>query len=371
MVSLAIDLGRVQVAKTQLQRAVDAAARAGAASLGSGGSDSDIRDAVTLWASYNKVDGNDLLVKSDDVQLGNWDSSASPKFSTTRVPKNAVKVNGALTTARGNAVPLICARVLGQSNCEVHANVIATCATNFYGMVGLDYISLKGNAVASYWSDGSAGTGDQGNVASNGSITLNGNTLIRGDAHPGPGQTVSDVGKVTGSTAPLTAPLSFPNGNAGAYATNNDNTIIPAAFMTTNGGLRVGNNKSLTLPGGNYYFNDVDLKAGGVLTFTGPATIYCYGNLDVSGHAVTFGNIPGNLKIVMCPDSNGNPPGWVWSHGTSDLYANIYSPQNQFFSDGSGQIYGWLVARSIDMTGTSNVYYDLASKGTGAVMLVQ
>ena len=74
----------------------------GAAALSTGSSDADVRSAVALWASYNKVDGNNLLVMTDaasgDVQIGNWDSSATPKFSSARNPK--MKMFSAPTCSR-------------------------------------------------------------------------------------------------------------------------------------------------------------------------------------------------------------------------------------------------------------------------------
>jgi uncharacterized membrane protein len=57
--SLAVDLGRVQLAKTELQRAADAAARAGASALPNGFASAQAA-AMTI-AAANLADGNLVL----------------------------------------------------------------------------------------------------------------------------------------------------------------------------------------------------------------------------------------------------------------------------------------------------------------------
>src|SRR6202034_14229 len=96
--SFAVDLGRVQTAKTELRRAADAAARAGVASLALGTSNVD--SAAIAMAGNNKCDGSYVTITSANVSVGIWDStkSSSTAFSTTGTANNtntyqAVKVN--------------------------------------------------------------------------------------------------------------------------------------------------------------------------------------------------------------------------------------------------------------------------------------
>src|SRR3954452_8474637 len=71
MASLAVDYGRVQVAKTQLREAADAASRAGASALGS---ISNVQDLAAQLAASNTCDGTPVLIdKNKDVDLGDWD----------------------------------------------------------------------------------------------------------------------------------------------------------------------------------------------------------------------------------------------------------------------------------------------------------
>src|SRR5215510_12194420 len=89
-VSLMVDYGRVQLAKTELQVAADAAARYGAIGLAI---DKNTAISNANTAAYdNKVDRVSQVLANGDVLTGNWDSSKTPAFSTTRTPTNAVQV---------------------------------------------------------------------------------------------------------------------------------------------------------------------------------------------------------------------------------------------------------------------------------------
>src|SRR5207248_1152220 len=144
-----------------------------------------------------------------------------------------------------------------------------------YGVVGLNRINMKGNSSTSYWSATGAAAPGFGNIGSNGIITLGGSSSIDGNVYYGPGGSVSG-GAVSGTTAQLSVPLSFPAGDAGSAATFNNDWLIPSWANPGNSNLSLQSNQSLTLPGGVFYFQNVSLAGGSSLTFTGPATIYCY-----------------------------------------------------------------------------------------------
>jgi hypothetical protein len=358
LATLGVDLGRVQLAKTELRAAADAAARAAAAKVAKGGALAQVRAEAITWASYNTADGGrSVTLLPGDIETGNWNAARTPKFVVSSTDINAVRVTASLTAARNSAVPLSFAGIVGITSCDVSVVAIATFQSQGYSVIGLDYVRMGGNSSSSYWSSGGSGTDKLGSVASNGDITLTGSTLINGDARPGVGKTVYGADKVTGSTAPLTTPLSFPNGDAGSHHKFNDNGYIPGSFLS-GADLTVAKNQDLTLPGGNYYVRDLTLAAGGNLTFTGPATIYAYGTVDLSGHATTSGSVPGNLSLIMVP-LNGTPPGSVNIGSKSAMYMTIYAPQSPILLSGTGDIYGSLLGKSIDMTGTSAIHYDM------------
>src|SRR5438067_12826962 len=113
------------------------------------------------------------------------------------------------------------------------------------------------------------------------------------------------------------------------------------------------------MPGGNYYFNNISTCGSTRIIFAGPATIYCYGTLSMSGQAQTYDSLPKNLTIIMCPKPNGSAPGDVSLSGGSALYATIYAPLSAVKVTGGGGIYGSILGKSVDLGGGASVHYDL------------
>lgn len=369
--SLGTDYARVQLVKSELRAAADAAARAGASGLSSGQAVSR----ACAAALENTADGTPVQLLTtapdgSDVVLGRWDATTAT-FYPSGTPTNAVQVTARRTTARGNATRLSFAGLIGMPTCDAQASAIAVASLSGYAVVGLNYVTMSGNSSDSYWSSTGYVRNSTGHIASNGNITLSGSSYIYGDARPGPGMSVNDPSKVGGSVAPLTQPLSYPNGSAGTYATVNDNAQIPAAYYL-NKSLLLGSGANVTLPGGNYYLNTVSLSGSAVLNFSGPATLYCYGSVVMSGNVMTSLGNPGNLRIVMVPTPTGGAPGPVTVSSSSALYGTIYAPQSDVVLSGSGDIYGSVLGRSVSMTGTSGIHYDLAqSGGSGSITVVK
>src|SRR4051812_24817965 len=74
--SLAVDLGRVQLVKTELMRAADAACRAAVYEMQSGNSISAARTQAVALAAMNTADGTPVAIDStNDVLFGTWDET--------------------------------------------------------------------------------------------------------------------------------------------------------------------------------------------------------------------------------------------------------------------------------------------------------
>jgi hypothetical protein len=136
------------------------------------------------------------------------------------------------------------------------------------GTVGIGNLTISSRS-----RDGAPGTGatyGRGTIASNGNITLGGNTSVNGDALPGPGKTVTVSGNatITGSRTPLSVALDYPMPSAGSAATSNSNGQIPSAYINDRD-LTVEGSNALTLPGGTYYVDDIYVKSGATLNFSG------------------------------------------------------------------------------------------------------
>jgi len=150
--ALAIDVGLVMVARTQLQNATDAAALAGAANLidKSG-------PTVTLTAAQNAVHSQAALNKSvaeavpdgvavaaADIAVGKWDFATHTFNSSVDVSDpdevNAVDVTTRQDGIANSPVPTIMARIVGRDHFAVTAQ--ATAYIGYAGRVGKGKLDL-------------------------------------------------------------------------------------------------------------------------------------------------------------------------------------------------------------------------------------
>jgi Flp pilus assembly protein TadG len=122
LASLAVDLARVRLTKTQLQGAADSAARAALGEIPNGST--AVKNRAVAVAGMNTADGSAVSISTSDVSLGYWDSG-SKTFTVTNTNPNAVRVIACRTAAAGNAVPLLFGRLLGSNTCNVNVSSIA------------------------------------------------------------------------------------------------------------------------------------------------------------------------------------------------------------------------------------------------------
>jgi hypothetical protein len=132
IVSLAVDFGRMQLAKTELQSATDAAARYGVKGLSSG--TASVKSLVVTAGSENKVNGAGLVIDpTADIEFGEWDPTTKTFTVLTGAAQSsatAIRVTGRLMASRGTAVPLVFGSVFGQTTCDIKSVcVAATSAT--------------------------------------------------------------------------------------------------------------------------------------------------------------------------------------------------------------------------------------------------
>jgi Flp pilus assembly protein TadG len=158
--SLAVDLGRVQAAKTELRMAADAAAMYSALGLSDG---TAVARAIQA-AANNSIDGTPLVLQNADVTLGTWSGGT---FTANASSPNAVKITATRSKARGTGIPLIFAKVLGYTTCDVNASSIALYSSSSAS----PYVSTMGNP----WLSGEP-TGTIGSVTDAGYTTPNGNS---------------------------------------------------------------------------------------------------------------------------------------------------------------------------------------------------
>ncbi|MEO0529515.1 MAG: VWA domain-containing protein [Planctomycetota bacterium] len=122
MAAFAVDLAWMQLVRTELRTATDAASRAGAKMLSLSQNEATARGAAVDAASRNRVAGQGLVITPGDVQFGQ-SAQANPDsrfvFRPGAGPTNAVRVDGSRTASSpGGRVNLFFGSVLGTPGFE-------------------------------------------------------------------------------------------------------------------------------------------------------------------------------------------------------------------------------------------------------------
>jgi Flp pilus assembly protein TadG len=155
LVSLAVDFGRVQLDRAELQLAADAAARYGAAGLPGGAAVASAN--ATSAAAANSIEGVPVKLQSSDIQVGVWNSATSV-FTPTSVSPNAVRVTAQLSAARGTSVPLMFAGILGFAKFDLKATATAlfvpqtTTSTTITGLADPWLAGMPNGTTANFYS---------------------------------------------------------------------------------------------------------------------------------------------------------------------------------------------------------------------------
>jgi hypothetical protein len=129
IVSLAVDLGRLQVCKTQAQAAADAAALYAAEGI-VGGTAATIRARAVAAAADNKVNGVPVVVDPNaDVAFGIWDSQNLifvPVASGAEASATAIQVSVHCAKSRGTQINMTFASLVGFSSADIARSAIAS-----------------------------------------------------------------------------------------------------------------------------------------------------------------------------------------------------------------------------------------------------
>lgn len=209
-----------------------------------------------------------------------------------------------------------------------------------------------------------------GPVGSNGSINLNPNVQIFGDAHPGPAGSVN-FGNNTycaGNTLPLPEERDFPP------------IVLPPAAELPVETLTVSGGNSETIPPGEYNYDSITLNSNSSLTIQGPATIVVGDFLTRSNTTVTIDGTGGsvvlygtgsfqmdsNTEVVSLSQSpldlqifiTGDTP--VEIRSNASLYATMYAPNAQLILNSNSGFWGAATAKLIQQESNFPVHYDEA-----------
>jgi Flp pilus assembly protein TadG len=350
-IAMAVDLGRVQSVKNDLETAADAAARAGAGALAQG--TTAAQNAAVQIAGYNTADGQPVTLNaSTDIVFGRWDPTATPKFKVLsgaqQANANAIQVTAARLGASG--VQLTWGRLMGMNTCNARATAIA-CSTGSSGqasLIGLNSITVSGTAYtdsydATKGAYNAATAKKNGSIASNGDIALQNTAKVNGDVRCGIGKktTIAGTATVTGLNAPMASQATYPS------------VTMPSSY-TDLGDVNMSSG-TVYLSGGTYLIHNLTLSGTSHIIYTGPATLYIQNSYNISQSATidTYQNLPINRKLNFLPTCTTA----TWT-GTNDCVGELYAPDTDFSISGSVDLYGRVTAKSITLSGGGGMHYD-------------
>ncbi|NOT56083.1 MAG: hypothetical protein HOP18_15905 [Deltaproteobacteria bacterium] len=218
------------------------------------------------------------------------------------------------------------------------------------GLVGLTAVDLKNSAATSSfrstdWNFTSS-TSNQGDVLTNGALSLQSLTLIRGNATAA---SVDNKGTITGTTTKTSKATSFLS------------VAIPNG-LTDLGAISLTNGATQTLSAGSYRVSEITIGSGSGLVINnsnGPVTLYVTGPIQISGSgSVTMTNPDPELFAVYVANSSA-----VSLSDSGRFYGLLYAPLSPVALTGWSEIYGAFVGQSTTLYNTSTVYYDIALRG--------
>ncbi len=255
------------------------------------------------------------------------------------------------------------------------------------------YAALGCAAVSPGVSLGSGGTSDsynsaagaygggnvsaQGNLGSNGSISLATSAVVQGAVNYGLTPAPSPATPPSGGVSPLSPPFdctklplptnSLPIGSPSiAVGSGGSTTISPGNYnnLSADGGGIVGG--TLTLNPGTYNINSIRLDGGppaAKLVISGPTVINIIGTdlpihpperLSMDSNTVSNTGPPSNLVFYM----PGTDPSKVGSGSTSSFV--VIAPNSDVTIDSTGTVFGTIIGRTVHADSGAKLHYDTA-----------
>jgi hypothetical protein len=409
-VSLAVDIGRVRLARAQVQTAADAAARAGAVSLpfnvnrtiDAACTASRLNPVIDATHSGpdpgSRIDPGLELEPDEDILFGIWDPldrtftplEQDAANQDIRRRANAVQVIGRRTEARGNPIPLIFAPALRafdknmKLGTDIQRDAIAYVNDGpaGFGFVGLEHINSTGSAIVDSMIYGQSSNGG-GGFASDEDIDLS-HTTVYGDVRPGIRGRIIQGSRstVTGWMAPLDFRLADLDHFKPVSAVPSGAREFTPPKKNKGGGNGNGNGRGnkkekgphWIIPPANqeasndpdnpreFWISKVDLEDEVELRVRGYVTLYVLGIFHVDDNEViadSGANDPRRLKVYVIGngdvDLGGKPGG-----GSRRQYMHVHAPGSEVDvrGDEATHFYGWITGRTLRLSHNSNLHYD-------------
>ena len=257
-----------------------------------------------------------------------------------------------------------------------------------YGAFGREWLHMDSNArVDSYnsslgpynatnGSGSNAYASSNGDIGSNGDITLDQNAAVWGDAIAGPSHatTVTGNATVSGSLTPSSQLVNLPAINVPSYPSNGNlsaNNVTLASGNYNYGNLTVNSSKTLTINGpANVVCSNLELRSNSQIVVNpagGPVTFYVIDNFIMNQNTTIGSTTRSSLDVRMnlLTDNVINPEVNVQLDtvdflSNSIVYGTILAPNGRVVLRSNFQVFGALMARSLDVNSNARFHFDEA-----------
>jgi hypothetical protein len=355
--ALVVDVGLMYWIRQQEQTVAEAAALAAAKELDFTPTGiSNARAVASAIVSANDPADSFSFDQNAEVIFGVWDGTTFTEESEP-LAINAVRVKIIRSAAKQNAyTPVIAGAVFGANNITISNRATALAEIDEGDATEIDCgIASKGQMTLS------GNVEIDGDSCGGANVSVSGSVDIDGDLACGPNSTLSVNGSVdiSGSTECLSESLNIPNVTLPSnIATNNNNanvvcssSVLSRCFNTSTRNVAfTGSPKTLTLPAGTYFFNNITITGQHRIIATGDVTIYVTGTISAAGQGVVNNTSNTNFLDILVSGT-----GSVSFSGTSNFNGHIYAPQSSVSVSGTADYTGSITGNTVTISGTPNI----------------
>jgi Tfp pilus assembly protein PilX len=346
----------------------------------------DRQQVAALFAAEAGI--SEAVFALNSGKAGNIATSSTPlkQSGATYWVKETVLPNGMrslVSTGTDNSSGVRVELTVKQDNASIWA----------WGAFGDDALSLDSNAhvdsydsrLGDYASQQINGSGNSayaltnGNIGSNGDITVSQNAAVEGNATCGPTSTTTVNGNATvsGSTVPNTGVVSIPAltmpsfGSAGNFVTSNNSNVTILAGDHEYDDFTLGTGSTLTVIGpARLVMDDFELLANSEMwidSTAGPVEIYVWDDFIMNSNTILAPQnySPEDLAVNLNSDNIVNPSQNVQLtevsfESNSQLYAMLFAPNAAVDIDSNFELFGSVVGKEVHLDSWSRIHFDEA-----------
>ncbi|MGE0684360.1 MAG: hypothetical protein AB7P69_26070, partial [Candidatus Binatia bacterium] len=226
--------------------------------------------------------------------------------------------------------------------------VLQTYSIFHQGLVGSSSVSTGSQSRVDSFNSEAKRYGSQGDVFSNGPVTLNDNTKVWGNV-TGASVTIANTAQLNGVKLPFSQRMSFLP------------VAIPKALPTL-GNISLSNGATRTLTGpGSFLVSRIKATGGRLIinNTKGPVTLYVTGPISITGKANIKTTDPNPEKFAVYVATADT----VKLAGQGSYYGVFYAPSSLIQLSGQAEYFGAYVGKKVQVTGQVKMHYDTALRG--------